>query len=209
MLNLKKILLPTFLAASILLPTSAYAQSVKYTAAPNVKNQKNIHSPMIINLNNLEKYVPGANTQIKQIVSNQISLSRQLESVIQSKLGVDTTFLNDLKKIMQDIQNKIKSGQMTQKEASKYRMELIKKFNKEHATDFANLRKARQNFYNQHKDIYTSRTQAGKQIFNSRKALNEALKTGDSTKIQTSYNDYLDNLNALNNLLQSQINSLK
>jgi phosphopantetheinyl transferase (holo-ACP synthase) len=220
MFNFKKVVLPAFLAASILVPGVVSAQATSSTADSTSTSTVKVHHKGCkegerdkLDLKTLEKYVPGATAQLKPIFAQRKDLSKQLKTSINSKIGVDTSFMKDFETIVQDTQSKVKSGAMTKDEAKQYLKQQRQQFEKDHATQIAQVKAAKKNYFESHKDEITAQKQAMKQQMtqtrDSRKALETALKAGDATKIKTAFDSYVSNLNAGNNLLQTQINNLK
>ncbi|MTK11463.1 MAG: hypothetical protein F8N39_05055 [Clostridiaceae bacterium] len=212
MLNFKKLVLPTMLAASILIPGAAFASPVQNTAKnviTNTASQKMEHKKLMVDLNTLENYVPGSKTQLQQVFVERRELMKQFRELYYGKLGVDTSFMNDFKKIVEDTHKKVESGNMTKEDAKKYIKEQKKEFNKEHADEIKKLKAAKKDYEEKHKDETIAIKQMKKQSVDITNALNDALKSGDAVKIKEAYNNYLSNMKASNEFLKNQINSLK
>lgn len=215
MLNFKKLVLPAVLAASILIPGAAFASPAQNTAknvATNTVSQKmehKKHKNLMVDLNTLENYVPGSKAQLKQLFTERRELMRQFKELYYSKLGVDISFMNDFKKIVEDTHKKVESGEMTKEDAKKYIKEQKKKFNKEHAEEIKKLKAAKKDYEEKHKDEITAIKQMKKQSVDVTNALNDALKSGDAAKVKEAYNNYLSNMKASNEFLKNEINSLK
>lgn len=215
MLNFKKLVLPAVLAASILIPGAAFASPAQNTAknvTTNTVSQKmehKKHKNLMVDLNTLEKYVPGSKAQLKQLFAERRELMRQFKELYYSKLGVDISFMNDFKKIVEDTHKKVESGEMTKEDAKKYIKEQKKEFNKEHAEEIKKLKAAKKDYEEKHKDEITAIKQMKKQSVDVTNALNDALKSGDAAKVKEAYNNYLSNMKASNEFLKNEINSLK
>lgn len=215
MLNFKRLVLPAVLAASILIPGAAFASPAQNTAknvTTNTVSQKmeyKKHKNLMVDLNTLENYVPGSKAQLKQLFAERRELMRQFKELYYSKLGVDISFMNDFKKIVEDTHKKVESGEMTKEDAKKYIKEQKKEFNKEHAEEIKKLKAAKKDYEEKHKDEITAIKQMKKQSVDVTNALNDALKSGDAAKVKEAYNNYLSNMKASNEFLKNEINSLK
>lgn len=215
MLNFKKLVLPAVLAASILIPGAAFASPIQNTAknvTTNTASQKmehKKHKNLMVDLNALENYVPGSKDQLKQVFTERRDLMKQFRELYYSKLGVDTSFMNDFRKIVEDTHKKVESGNMTKEDAKKYIKEQKKEFDKEHADEIKKLKAAEKDYEEKHKDEITAIKQMKKQSIDVTNALNDALKSGDAAKIKEAYNNYLSNMKGSNEFLKNQINSLK
>lgn len=215
MFNFKKVVLPVFLTTSILLPVVVYAEDINSSDSshPNTnieyKDHCHKHKHKDEELKNLEKFVPGAEIQLKQVLDEQKQLSKQFRELTNSKLGVDTSFMNEFKKTIGDIHNKVENGKMTEEEAEKSLKEEKEKFHKEHTSEIEKLKEAREKYNSEHRDEITARKQNEKQAREAHKALKDAIKSGDAQKVKSEFNSYLSTLKAVNKLLQNQINSLK
>lgn len=215
MLNFKKLVLPTVLAASISIPGVAFASPTQ-NAAKNVTTstaiQKMEHKKckkLMVDLNSLENYVPGSRAQVEEVLKERRELMKQFKELYYSKLGVDTSFINDFRKVIEDTHKKVESGTITKEEAKKYIDEQKKEFDKEHADEIKKLKAAKEDYEVKHKDEFTAIKQMKKQGADATNALNDALKSGDKAKIKEAYNNYLSNIKASNEFLKNQINSLK
>lgn len=215
MLNFKKLVLPAVIVASVLIPGAAFASPAQNTAknvttnAAIQKMEHKKHKNLMVDLNTLEGYVPGSKAQIKQVFAERRELMRQFKELYYSKLGVDTSFMNDFKKMVEDTHKKVESGNMTKEDAKKYIKEKKKEFNKEHADEIKKLKAAKKDYEEKHKDEVTAIKQMKKQSMDVTNALNDALKSEDAAKIKESYNNYLSNIKASNQFLKNQIDSLK
>ncbi|MCT8976712.1 hypothetical protein N4T77_08885 [Clostridium sp. CX1] len=219
MLNFKKIILPALLAASILAPSVAYASSVQSTEPAAIsktekfKEHHKNHKNFTKELEDVEKYVPGAKEQVRQILTERRELHRELKDLQLKKLGVDTSFMNEYRKVVQDTHDKVKSGQMTKEDAKKHLEEEKKKFETNHGSELAKLKQAKEDYAAAHRDEISARKDAMKsdmkKVEEVEKALKDAVKADESDKVKDAYNNYLKVLKESNKLLKDNVSKLR
>lgn len=218
MLNFKKVVLPTILATSILVPSAVYASAINSAnTQPSVKyedcngHNKN-HGYIGKELKEVEKYVPGAEEQVKQVLTERRELSRQLRELNAKKLGVDISFMNDFKKIAEDTHRKVENGELTKEAAEKYLEEQKKKFETDHAAELSKFKQAKKDYTAANEDEIKAKkeTMKGdmKKIKEANNALKEAVQLGDAAKVKDTYNKYLNALKLSNQLLKNEVNKL-
>lgn len=170
------------------------------------------HKGFSVDLKEVEKYVPGAEEKVKQVLAERRELSKQLRELNARKLGVDISFMNDYKKVVQETHEKVRDGQMRKEDAEKYLKEQEERFEREHSAELAKLKLAKEKYADAHRDEINSKKEAKKQdikkIKEAKEVLEEAVKSQDGNKVKVAYNNYLHALKTSNQLLRNEISKL-